>query len=142
MRQAEAHESVKNKLEKFKRAQKKKGEWQQAQETLQQMKAIEDKDYESLETLHNQCSQLEASLKASKLALTFSANKTTRLKVAKDFEKETTHELKQGESVELAAGGQIQIWHDDWTLKVKSGEIDFDDLLSSFNEVSKEYSVY
>jgi len=139
LRQAEAHESVKNKLEKFKRAEKKKGEWQKAQETLQQMKAIEDKDYESLETLHNQCAQLEASLEASKLALTFSAKKTTRLKSAKDFEKETTHELKQGESVELAAGGQIQIWHDDWTLKVKSGEIDFDDLLSSFNKVSKEY---
>jgi len=138
-RLAEARESIKNKLEKFKRAEKKKGELQKAQETLQGMKAIESNDYESLEALHNQFTHLQASLEAGKLALTFSTKKATQLRSAKDFEEETTHELKQGQSVELSAGGQIQIWHDDWTLKVKSGEINFDDLVSSFNKVSKDY---
>ena len=61
------------------------------------------------------------------------------MRSVKDFEEETTHELKRGQSLEVSAGGQIQIWHDDWTLKVKSGEIDIDDLLSSFNKVSKDY---
>ena len=139
MRQAEVYESNKRKLEKFKRSEKKRGEWDKAQETLRRMKAIEKADYESLETLHNRFTQLETSLEAGKLALTVTAKKAMQFRATKDFEEETTHELKRGQSFEVSAGGQIQIRHDDWILKVKSGEINFDDLLTSFNKVSKDY---
>jgi len=139
MRQAEAYESNKRKLEKFKRLEKKKGEWDKAQETLRRMKAIEKADYELLETLHSRFTQLETSLEAGKLALTVTAKKAMQFRSTKDFEEETTHEIKRGQSFEVSAGGQIQIRHDDWILKVKSGQINFDALLTSFNKVSKDY---
>lgn len=140
MRQAEAHESSKRKLEKYERSEKKRNEWEKAKEVLRGMKAVEKEDYESLETLHNQFTQLETSLEAGKLALTLTAKKATQFRASKDFEEETTHEIKRGQSFELSAGGQIQIRHEDWILKVKSGEIKIDDLLTSFNKVSKDYN--
>lgn len=139
MHKAEVYESNKSKLEKYERSAKKRSEWERAQEILKGMKVVEKKDYESLETLHSQFTQLEASLEAGKLALTFTAKKATQFRASKDFEEETTHELKRGKSLELSAGGQIQIRHDDWILKVKSGEVNIDDLLTSFNKVSKDY---
>lgn len=139
MHKAEAYESNRSKLEKYGRSAKKRSGWERAQETLRGMKVVEKKDYEPLETLHSQFTQLEASLEAGKLALTFTAKKATQFRASKDFEEETTHELKRGKSLELSAGGQIQIRHDDWILKVKSGEINFDDLLTSFSKVSKDY---
>ncbi len=94
---AEAREFAKIKIEKFQRAKRKNSEIKKAQEILHTMKVIEDEDYEMLETLHNKSIQLEASLKAGKLALTFSAKTVTRLKSQKDLEEETNHELRKGD---------------------------------------------
>jgi len=139
MRQAEAYELNKRKHEKFEWAEKKKREWETAHKTLLGMTAIEQEDYQSLEVLHNQLIQLETSLEAGKLALTMTTKKAMQFRVSRDFEEETPRAMKRGQSFELSAGGQIQIRHDDWILKVRSGEMNFDESQASYNKVSEDY---
>jgi len=61
------------------------------------------------------------------------------LRVAKDFEDEISCTLEMGESLEVSAGGMIEVRHPDWIMKVKTGEMDFDEVNSIFNQVSREY---
>ena len=139
MSQAETYESNKRNLEKFRRAKKKKGQWETAEKTLHRMKRIEQEDYTSLELMHTKIDQLTTSLAAGKLYLAMTAEKAMKLHISQDFEEETLHALKSGQSFELSAGGEILIRHDDWALKVRSGETDYNELREEFDNVSKEY---
>jgi len=139
MDKAQAYEDNKARLEKYKWAAKKKNELERKQNALLKMKVIEEKDYKKLEKLNTQLMTLETSLQAGQLALTMTAKKAMSFRVSKDFEKETQHRLGARKSLKLSAGGQVQIDHDDWTLKVKSGDIDFDELKKSVEDVSSRY---
>jgi DNA repair protein SbcC/Rad50 len=139
MDKAQAYEDNKARLEKYKRASRKKNELERKQNALLKMKVIEEKDYKKLEKLNAELMKLETSLQAGQLALTMTAKKALSLRVSKDFEKETQHRLGARRSLKLSAGGQVQIDHDDWALKVKSGDIDFDDLKKSVEDVSSRY---
>ena len=134
-----AYESNKGRLEQYKRASKRKGDLEKKQSALLKMKVIEERDYKELKKLNTQLVTLETSLRAGKLALTMTAKKAMSFSVSKDFEKETQHRLGARKSLELSAGGQVQIDHDHWTLKVKSGDINFDDLKKSVDDVSNRY---
>ena len=139
MDRAQAYEDNKARLEKYKRASKKKGDLERKQSALLKMKVIEEEDYKELKKLNTQLMALETSLQAGQLALTMAAKKVLTFRVSKDFERETQHRLGARKSLKLSAGGQVQIDHDDWTLKVKSGDIDFDDLKQSVEDVSNRY---
>ena len=139
MTKAQAHESNKERLEKYKRASKKKNDLERKQSALLKMKVIEERDYKELKKLNTQLMTLETNLQAGKLALTMTAKKAMSFRMSKDFEKETQHRLGARKSIRLSAGGQVQVDHDDWTLNVKSGDIDFDDLKNSVDDVSNRY---
>ena len=134
-----AYESNKGRLEQYKRASKKKGDLEKQRSALQRMTVIEERDYRELKKLNTQLMTLETSLRAGKLALTMTAKKAMSFSISKDFEKQTQHRLGTRKSLELSAGGQVQIDHDHWTLKVKSGDINFDDLKKSLDDVSSKY---
>ncbi len=137
--QASAYELNLRRLEKFGRAGKKMQELDDARKKLVALKVIKDTNYQRLETLHQEMDRLRTSLKAGKIALTLTSQKAMDLKVAKDLETETSCQLGPGQSLEVLAGGQIQISHDNWHLKVRSGEMDFERLTASFTKKSADY---
>ena len=139
MTKAQAHETNKGRLEKYGRALRKKGDLERKQNALLKMKAIAEKDYKELGILRTQLMTLEASLQAGQLALIMTAKKAMSLRVSKDFENETQHRLGARKSLKLSAGGQVRIDHTDWTLKVKSGDVSFDDLTKCVDGVSRRY---
>jgi len=139
MGKAEDYENNKTKIEKYKRASKKKGVLEKKRSALLGMQVIEEKDYRKLEKLNSEVITLETSLQAGQLALTMNAKKAMSFRVSKDFEKETQHKLAAQKALELSAGGQVQIDHDDWTLQVKSGDTGFDDLKASVDDASSKY---
>jgi exonuclease SbcC len=102
------------------------------------MRAISKEGYLKLEGLNTELSRLKTSMRAGKIALMMTTGKPMELKVKKDFEEETTCSLASGQPLELSAGGQIQLGHSDWTMKVKSGEMDFDRLSAHFDQVSRD----
>jgi exonuclease SbcC len=132
---AEELESIKKKLDIFERAKKKKSELEEAKKSLAGMKVIEKKDYGSLEDLESELSRLKTSLEAGKIALSITAKVPLKVDVTTDLEDEKTRELDAGDSVEFSAGGQIGVRHTDWTMKVKSGEMDFEQLKTKFEQV-------
>jgi exonuclease SbcC len=67
------------------------------------------------------------------------AKEEMNLKVRRDFEEEVSHILSSGSPLDLSAGGQIVIDHTLWTLKVKSGEADFEQMSAHFDRVSREF---
>jgi exonuclease SbcC len=131
-------EANRKKTEIFKRAKKKKDRLDEAERSLSEMKVIEKEDYKSLERLEDDLSTLNTSLEAGKIVLSMTAAKPMRLEVKTDLEDETSLEIGAGESVELSAGGEIGIRHADWAMKVKSGEMDFEDLKRNHERVSRE----
>lgn len=139
MGKAEDYESNRAKIEKYKRASKKKDVLEKKQSALLEMQVIEQKDCRKLEKLNSQVMTLETSLQAGQLALTMTAKKAMSFRVSKDFEKETQHKLGAQKALKLSAGGQVQIDHDDWTLQVKSGDTGFDDLKKSVDDAYSKY---
>lgn len=139
LRQAQTHESNKRKLEKWGRVEKKNKELQDALGILKGMRPISKEGYLKLEGMNRELSRLKTSMEAGKIALAMTTEKPMELKVKKDFEKEISCSLVSGQPLELSAGGQIQLDHADWTMKVKSGEMDFDKLSAHFHQVSEDY---
>jgi len=131
-------EANRKKIEIFKRAKKKKDQLNEAERALSEMKVIEKKDYESLEKLEDESDTLKTSLEAGRIVLSMAAAKPLKIEVKTDLEDERSREMEAGESVEFSAGGQIGIRHADWTMKVKSGEMDFEDLKRNHERVSEE----
>jgi DNA repair protein SbcC/Rad50 len=137
--QAEAYELNKQRLDKFIRAEKKKQEIEEARSGLARMKVIRDEEYQRLEKIHQELDRLKTSLKAGKIFLVLAPEKSMELNVAKDLDEEALYRPAPGRPLEVSAGGQIQIRHADWHLKVKSGDMDFEKLNKSFEKRSGDY---
>jgi len=138
-RRVEAYESNKRRIEKFVRAERKKKELQGAVEILTSMKIIRKEVFQGLERLHNELGRLKTSLAAGKIDLTMTTVKPLELKLKKDFEEEISCSVTPGRPLALSAGGQIEIQHAEWTMNLKSGEADFEQVSARFNQVSREY---
>ena len=134
-----AYESSKTRLGKHKLASKKKGDLEREQNALRRTKVIEEGDYRELQRSDAQLMKLQTSLGAGKLALTMTAKKAMSFSISKDLEKKTEHRLAARESIGLSAGGQVQIDHDDWTLNVRSRDVNLDDLAKSLDDVSRRH---
>jgi exonuclease SbcC len=132
-------EEGKKKLEIFKRAEKKKRDLDDAGKTLSETKRIEKRDFLALEKLHGELTGLRTSLKAGAISLSVTAAKPLELDVNTDLDGQRACRLKAGETAEFSAGGQIEIEHRDWTMKVKSGETDFENVRERFERISDEY---
>jgi exonuclease SbcC len=137
--QAKMREASKRKIEKLSRVEKKRKELQEAMELQSGMKKITKEDYREIQRLHDELSRLKTSIQAGKIGLTLMTDIPMELKIKKDFEEEVSHSLHAGQSFEVSAAGQIRLVHQDWDLKVRSGEMDFDRLQALFTRVSKEY---
>ena len=137
--QAEAYALNKQRLDRFIRAEKKKQELEEACSRLAGMKVIRDEEYQRLEKIHQELDRLKTSLKAGKISLVLAPEKSMEINVAKDLDEEALYRPAPGRPLEVSAGGQIQIRHADWHLKVKSGDMDFEKLNKSFGKRSGDY---
>ncbi len=137
--QAEAYESNRRNIEKFSQAAKKKNELEAALLALGSLKPVGREDFQRLERMHHELSRLKTGLEAGKIGLTMTAQEEMNLKVRKDFEEEVSCSLSPSQPLALSAGGQIVVEHPGWTLKVKSGETDFEEMSAHFNRISGDY---
>lgn len=137
--QASAYELNLRRLEKFNRAEKKRQEMEEAGKKLADLKIVKEGDYQRLERLHQELDRLKTSLKAGRIVLTFTSEQAMDLRVAKDLDAESPHSLGPGQSLEVSAGGQIRISHENWHLKVRSGETDFEKLTAAFTKRFGDY---
>ena len=75
---------------------------------------------------------------AGKLEAQFKARKDMVIEVRKALIPPESKELKENQSVEIAADGQMTILHDEWEMHLRSGETDHQALIDSYELNQKQ----
>jgi exonuclease SbcC len=139
VKKAKAYEEGRLKLDKFIRAEKKKGILEKNREKLAELIAINEADFRRLEELHGHLKELKASLSAGSLSLHFVTARPMELQIAKNLEGKESCTLAAGQALEVSASGYCELQHVDWMLTVRSGEINFATLKTEYGSTQIEY---
>jgi len=136
---AKTFEEHRQKLDKFARAKKKKEVLDQARAALAMLIAVTTDDFRCLEELHGRMRELKASLAAGTLSVHFLPGRPMELQIAKGLERVESCALSANQALELSADGYCELQHPDWTLTVKSGDLDFATLKNEYGTSQMEY---
>ena len=139
LKQVKAYEDGRQKLDKFTRAEKKKGGLDKARAKLAELIAVTEDDFRRLEELHGQLKELKASLTAGALSLHFLPARSMELQITKNLEGKESCALAAGQALEVSAGGYCELQHADWMLTVRSGELNFATLKTEYGSTQTEY---
>jgi len=134
---AQAYELKARIREKFSRAGKVYEGLSRETAVKDKMKAINKEEYEALCASFREMERLNGLLKVAKLMLSMTVKKPMEIRVSSDFGKESAHSIQEGQSLELTAGAQMAVSHTDWEIKVKSGEIDSEQLKRQLKTASQ-----
>lgn len=132
--QAQRAEDGRALREKFGRAKKKKLESEEARERLGETKRLTGDELAAIRTASDAVNIASASSSAGKLAAIFHASEATTLRVTKDMDSATDHEIDKDADLELDAGGRIRIEHADWSVEINSGEVDFTSVQTGYDD--------
>jgi DNA repair protein SbcC/Rad50 len=119
---AEAETRKKEDREKFKRITAKKGVLDAAEEQLKVEKKLTKLDLEAIRKAKIAMDQLELKIAAGKMKAVFQARKDMSVSFQKDSEDAYVQEMKEGQAVEVDAGGLVRVDHEDWQMEVVSGK--------------------
>lgn len=93
------------------------------EESLKNCKNIVDEDISLLESLNKEIINIETAINAGKMILKLN-NSKKEIFIKRDLEKEEALE----ENIEYSSKGFISISNEDFSIEIKSGEIDYDEL--------------
>lgn len=93
------------------------------EESLKNRKNIVDEDISLLESLNKEIINIETAINAGKMILKLN-NSKKEIFIKRDLEKEEALE----ENIEYSSKGFISISNEDFSIEIKSGEIDYDEL--------------
>ncbi len=127
-------------VEKLERAEREHKAWLQASAALSGLPAVSEDDYRSAVSLDQELQQLTAGLRAGRITLSLIPRVPLELTSRNDVDDPAAHRLAAGESLDLVAGGQINLEHPQWSLTVSSGEADVGELRRQFGRLSTEYT--
>ncbi|MCL6622922.1 MAG: AAA family ATPase [Syntrophobacterales bacterium] len=136
---AKVYESRKDARERLQRAEMKRRKLAKAEAGLSRLRLITETDLQALEESNLRRSECRAALQAGKLSLAFTPFVPLTLQAARDLDPEEPYVLKPGQTLELDAGGRLTLKHPDWELRVKSGEVDFEELAAEYERASREF---
>lgn len=131
---AEQNEESKALLEKFKKVEGKKKALDEAEEKLKLVKRLTGEDLDKIKNTFSELNNLKTGIAAGKLKVSFKAKKNFVISIQKDLEEGSREEIKDGDSLQLEAGGRIKLEHQDWIMDVISGEGDFEKIKKKYEE--------
>jgi len=128
LERAEAHSQSRSLVERFSRAAEKKEKVAETSRALEEAKTIDPARLAELVEENKKLEQTRISLEAGRMTLEFHAQEQIELRVQRDLQIEEDRALDRGETIEVRAGGRIEIRHADWSLTARSGDADFEQL--------------
>jgi len=138
-RKAQAHETARSRLALYERARPIHDGLAKARAALARMRKIAADDFRALKAAHDTVTRLRTSLSAGRLALEFTAEEGTGLTARTDLDEATERRVEAGETLDLTAGGQIELAHPSRRLRVRSGDTDFEHVSAEHDRARKEH---
>ena len=135
---AERYQKSKQLLDKYNRVAQKKQAVDTANKGLENVNRLTGEDLKIIRGLFNKKSRLDASLEAGKLSVQFTPNKDTELEVQKDIEDKYRTKTERGQTLDFQAHGRLLLSHPEWELQVKSGEIEYDQILTEYEKLKSD----
>lgn len=126
-------ESLEKKLARIGELQR---EIEDLKDELSTIPSIENKDIDKLSQLQTEIMKCETSMQAGKMIGILKKSTTKPVYVVKDFEDRTALDV----DVEFEANGLIKIFYaDELEIEIKTGEIDFEELIEKYKSLKEEY---
>jgi exonuclease SbcC len=85
--------------------------------------------------LFNKKTRLDASLLAGKLSVKFTSKKDIEFEIKKGIEDKSIAKTKRGQTLDFQALGRLLLSHPEWDLEVKSGEVEYDEILTEYEKL-------
>jgi exonuclease SbcC len=135
---AENAEKNRKKFEQLEKALKKKAVLEDAIAGLEKEKKITSGDLDALRKALARIENLKTRLLAGKLSLGFSTDSEMKITVHKDLDEPVVETIEKDKPLTVEAEGRIRLEHYKWTMKVTSGETDFEESEREIHQATKE----
>jgi exonuclease SbcC len=132
---AESYQKGKQLLDKYNRVEKKKQVVDKADKSLENVNKLTGDDLKSIRELFNKKTRLDASLLAGKLSVKFTSKKDIEFEIKKGIEDKSIAKTKRGQTLDFQALGRLLLSHPEWDLEVKSGEVEYDEILTEYEKL-------
>ena len=135
---ARKREEYRKIIEHHERVLEKKKQYDEAAKTFGQLKEVPDNAIQTARKLSAGQKEIRTAMLAGKLEAQFKARKDMVIEIRKALLPPESRELKENQSVEIAADGQMTILHDEWEMHLRSGETDHRALIDSYESKQKQ----
>jgi DNA repair protein SbcC/Rad50 len=136
--EAERYQKEKAFLDQYGRIEIKKKVLEEASERLKRVEKLSDEDLKGIRVAFDIKSRIEASLSAGELSAKFTPKLDTELEIQKGLDDKVRTEIKGGETLDLQADGRMIVSHPEWDLEVISGEVDYSQILTEYEQAKEE----
>ncbi len=136
---AEAYEAQKERMRILKKAEPRHEDLEAHKKKHANLKAVKKEDIEELGELQAEMARLEAQMLGGKVAFELEARKDLDFRLSKGSGPLESRSLKGGKSISEQAEGRIQIEHEDWELRVRSGDEPLEQLESERSALEAEF---